>query len=315
MQKYDNEVWIPAHNSDSKPFQEYARFFTNIRDSFVEDPDLSVDELRRMFDHWGDSCKEPGDVDYIEFTADGVKCMWMIPHGCDDDKVIISMHGGAYKNGTMYSHRKLYAHLAKAANCRGLMVDYRRIYDYDWPAPLDDVFTVYQWLLKEGYQGKNIAFTGDSAGGALSVTVPLKIREAGLPMCGASMPISPWGDLEGIGPTYAVNDKDIVNSKALVAGMGQEVVGKNTDIRDPYAAPNYATDLRGLPPMYIQVGGYENFLDDARIIAENARKSGVRVILEIVEEMQHSFQMLAGYAPEADEAIARLAAWLKDIWK
>lgn len=311
QQRLENEVWIPAIDSNSKPFQEYAQFFNRIRDTYVDDPNTPLSETRRMFEHWGDHCQDPRDVDYSEVDADGVKCIWAVPKNCVQDRVIISSHGGAYASGNMYSHRKLYAQIAKAANCRALIVDYRRVPENKWPIPMEDVFTVYKWLLNQGIEGRHIAFTGDSAGGALSISVPLRIRDEKLPMAGASMPISPWGDLEAIGPTYRWNTKDIVNSADLVKGMGADVVGPGGDLHDPYAAPIYATDLTGLPPMYIQVGGYESFVDDARIIAQNARNSGVEVILDIVDEMQHSFQMLAGYAPEADQAIQRLAAWLK----
>jgi hypothetical protein len=41
-------------------------------------------------------------------------------------------------------------------------------------------------------------------------------------------------------------------------------------------------------------------LDDSRKLADLACNSGVDVTLEIVPEMQHVFQFLAGTAPEAD---------------
>ena len=63
--------------------------------------------------------------------------------------------------------------------------------------------------------------------------------------------------------------------------------------------------------MYIQTGADEALLDDSRALAELARKSGVDVTLEVVPEMQHVFQFLAGTAPEADAAIQRLADWVR----
>ena len=63
--------------------------------------------------------------------------------------------------------------------------------------------------------------------------------------------------------------------------------------------------------MYIQTGADEALLDDSRALAELARKSGVDVTLEVVPEMQHVFQFLAGTAPEADAAIRRLADWVR----
>jgi len=43
----------------------------------------------------------------------------------------------------------------------------------------------------------------------------------------------------------------------------------------------------------------------------SSRKPGVDVTLEVVPEMQHVFQFLAGTAPEADAAIRRLADWVR----
>ena len=63
--------------------------------------------------------------------------------------------------------------------------------------------------------------------------------------------------------------------------------------------------------MYIQVGGDETLLDDSRRLAENARDAGVEVRLDIFPEQQHTFQMAAGRAPEADDAISRMAEWVR----
>jgi epsilon-lactone hydrolase len=70
-------------------------------------------------------------------------------------------------------------------------------------------------------------------------------------------------------------------------------------------------DLRGLPPIYIQVAGDETLLDDSRRLADRARAAGVEVRLDVFPEQQHTFQMAAGRAPEADEAIRRLAEWVR----
>ena len=68
------------------------------------------------------------------------------------------------------------------------------------------------------------------------------------------------------------------------------------------AAPLYA-DLKGLPPLLIQVGNHETLLDDSNRIAARARAAGVKVILEVWPEMIHVWQMFASFLPEAQEAI------------
>jgi acetyl esterase/lipase len=85
-----------------------------------------------------------------------------------------------------------------------------------------------------------------------------------------------------------------------------------TDPRDPAAAPLHA-DLSGFGPVYIQVGDQELLLDDSRMLAKHALGAGVDVQLDEFPGQQHSFQMAAGLAPEADDAIGRFASWARPL--
>src|SRR5262252_5127993 len=87
-------------------------------------------------------------------------------------------------------------------------------------------------------------------------------------------------------------------------------LGEGGNRQHPLANLFYV-DLGGFPPIYIQIGADETLLDDSRRLADLARRSGVDATLEIVPEMQHVFQALAGTAPEADDAIRRLADWVR----
>lgn len=170
---------------------------------------------------------------------------------------------------------------------------------------------MYRWLLDEGISSSHIAFTGDSCGGGLAITTQLRARERGLPLPAAAMPFSPWVDMEAIGASYQINrDRDAFFSAQLVRELASTFLGEDGDPSDPLANPLYA-DLTGLGPLYIQVGGDEVLLDDARRLAEHAGQAGVDVQLDVFPDMQHTFQMAAGRAPEADEAIRRMADWVR----
>ena len=54
-----------------------------------------------------------------------------------------------------------------------------------------------------------------------------------------------------------------------------------------------------------------DLLDDATRLAATARAVGVDVTLEVWPEMVHVFQASAGFVPEADEAIAHIAAFCR----
>ena len=59
------------------------------------------------------------------------------------------------------------------------------------------------------------------------------------------------------------------------------------------------------------MGGDETLLDDARLLDERARKADVDSRLDVFPGMLHTFQMAAGRAPEADDAIRAMATWLR----
>ena len=86
---------------------------------------------------------EPGGVDYIETDAGGVPALWAVPKGCAQDRVLLCSHGGGYVTGSMFTHRKVYGHLAKAIGCRALIVDYGLAPENVHPGPVNDMAKAY----------------------------------------------------------------------------------------------------------------------------------------------------------------------------
>jgi monoterpene epsilon-lactone hydrolase len=297
---------VDARSSSVRAFEDFYRGIAALE----ADPSTTLEQLREGFEHWGDVTRDPPGVDYIHADAGGVPALWAVPPGCAPDRVLISSHGGGYAAGSIYSHRKLYAHIAQAIGCRALLVDYRLAPDHPHPAQAQDVFTVYRWLLAEGIAPGHIALTGDSAGGALCFSTLLLARDEGVPMPAAIMPLSPWVEMEALDPTHDVNQRDLIATREVVIASAEVFLGEHGDPRDPLAAPIYA-DLHGFPPIYMQAGGCENFAADSRTLLNHALDAGVEVKLDIYEDMQHVFQLMAGAAPEADDAITRLAEWVR----
>ncbi|CAE6752500.1 Monoterpene epsilon-lactone hydrolase [Paraburkholderia domus] len=288
--------------------QLYASWVTKMH----ENPDMPLEEIRRIFSHWGDVTTEPGGVDYIEVDAGGVPAMWAIPKGARQDCALLCSHGGGYVMGSMFSHRKMFAHIAKAVGCRALIVDYRRAPENPHPGPVNDMVTAYEWLLEtERLNPARIALTGDSAGGALALTTIAAAREKGLPLPAAAMPMSLWAGLDTSGESYDTNAaRDALVSRDTTNALGALFIGPAGDPKHPHANPLYI-DYHGFPPLYVTVGDAEVLLDDSRRIADRARAAGVEVKIGQFPDMQHVFQFLAGTAPEADAAINLMAEWVR----
>jgi|SRR5215472_2125512 len=114
-----------------------------------------------------------------------------------------------------------------------------------------------------------------------------------------------------------VSNETFKTNRTAEAFFYKEVVGAlaslclaGADAKDPLASPLYA-DLSGLPPTCIQVGGDETLLGESLQLEQNARAAGVDVQAEVFPGQQHTFQMAAGYAPESDDAIRKLAGWVR----
>ena len=86
----------------------------------------------------------------------------------------------------------------------------------------------------------------------------------------------------------------------------------DADPRAPLASPIHA-DLRGLPPMLIQVGDEEVLLDDARLFAERARAAGVEAKLEVWDRMIHVWHWYWPMLDEGAQAIATIAAFMRGL--
>jgi len=260
---------------------------------------------------WGDLTAEPRGVDYLETEVGGLAAMWAVPKRASTDRVLLCIHGGGFVSGSIYTHRKMFGHLAKAAGARALLVSYHLLPEGVFPVPVEEVTNAYRWLLDQGISAGRIAFAGDSAGGWLAVTVQMRAREQGLPAPAAALLMSPCVDMETTGESYETNrDSDPFFKREVVRGIIQNFLGEGTDPRDPRANPLYA-GLGGLGPVYIQAGGDETLADDARLLDSRAREAGAEVRLDIFPGMLHTFQMAAGRAPEADDAISKMAGWVR----
>lgn len=296
----------------ASPEAEAAKaVFRQFRDAAQgSDQPPTLEEQRASIAVLAEMATVPEGVAVTEAYAGGCRSYWHDPTGAAMDRVILYLHGGGYVIGSPQIYTRFVGHLARAAGCRVLNVDYRLAPEHPHPAAVEDATAAYRWLLAEGYRPEHIAISGDSAGGGLTLATLLSLDANGLPQPAAAVPLSPWTDLEGTGDSMTANaEADVLVQTDGLREMAAAFVGEG-DPRDPLAAPLYG-DYRGLAPIYIQVGGDETLLDDSTRVAERAQAAGVEVRLDVFPEMQHVFQTSAGSMPEATEAVQRIGEWLR----
>ncbi|MCC6584265.1 MAG: alpha/beta hydrolase, partial [Chitinophagales bacterium] len=183
----------------------------------------------------------------VEYDAvQGIPVAWMKPVGAVH-KVLFYLHGGAYVVGSIETHKNLAGTIAGQANINALVVDYRLAPEHPYPAALEDAVYVYKHLLENGYHPDNIAIGGDSAGGGLTMSVLLYLRDNELQLPNCAVLLCPWLDLTNSSSTYQTNKDVMLKKEDLDSAVQMYTAGKE-DIRHPYVSPLYG-QLRGLPPI------------------------------------------------------------------
>jgi epsilon-lactone hydrolase len=268
-------------------------------------------ELRVVFEKFASGTPLPPDIKCEKVSAGGVEAEWISAPNSSADRAVLYVHGGGYVLGSINTHRDLMGRIARASSARVLGINYRLAPEHPFPAAVDDSVAAYRWMLAQGLKPNRIAVAGDSAGGGLTVATLVAIRDAKLPVPGAGVCLSPWVDMEGLGEsmkTRAAADP-VVQREGLLGMAAAYLGGQNA--RTPLAAPLYA-DLKGLPPLLIQVGDAETLLDDSTRLNDRAKAAGVSAKLEVWPEMIHVWQLFASFLPEGQQAVDGIGSFLKE---
>jgi acetyl esterase/lipase len=212
-----------------------------------------------------------------------------------------------------------------------------------FPAALIDVLAAYVYLVKMGFEEKNITIIGESAGGNLALALVRYLVEhrtdSPLPAPpGALVVLSAWVD---VGESFRKNDDpnssgnrfraydalDLERSILLygakaISGPGSE--GEQDARLNPYISPaspevlgltgNPRTvSFRGFPRTWIDIGGFEVFLDQTRRLRDV-------MIEELGDEMVHynekagaihDYAALESNEPDGTETLIELTEWLE----
>ena len=236
----------------------------------------------------------------------------LTPKGAVSAQVVYYMHGGAYLGGSPRTHRGMLAHLAKAANATVIALDYRLAPEHPYPAALDDAVAGWTELLAQGVKPANLVIGGDSAGGNLALVTAIALRDRGLPLPAGLVLLSPWTGMSSSGVSMGTRaERDRLLTVRGIDRAAREFAN-GLPLTDPRLSPLFAT-REGLPKMLIQVGDDELLLDDSLRLAEAARKAGVDVTVEHKLGLWHVWQVMAGWMPEADQAVAAMGAFVRGL--
>ena len=268
-------------------------------------------ERRQRLDEVGSVWPAATDVKLEPVDLGGVPGEWSSVAGSDASRVLMFFHGGGYCSGSIRSHRRLVTEAGRSAGIRTLAVGYRLAPEHPFPAAIEDASTAWHFLRQQGIAARHIAIGGDSAGGGLALVLNNRLRDADEELPGCVWLVSPWTDLTMSGSTLITKDNvDPIIHKGYLGELADAYVPPGVGRKDPRVSPLYA-DLKGLPPMLVQVGSAETLLADATRFAAAAGAADVSVTLEIWPHMIHAWPMWNAGLKPGRSALAHAGAFMR----
>ena len=302
------------------PSEEYAQIVAAMREMSEAMPaaEMSVEEQREAFEQGAFQLDD--DVTATTVDVDGVPGEWSVTPESDPNRRVLYVHGGGYVMGSIATHRRLCADIARAGGCAVLSLDYRLAPEHPFPAAVEDALVGLEYVWANGPDGAGEADTvfaaGDSSGGGLTLATLLAARDRGLRQASGGIGLSPWTDLAATPEelaSFGLDDPTTPDNRAAITASQDwaAAYAGGADRKDTLLSPVFA-DYSGIPPLLLQVGSVEMICRDTTRVAERARAAGVDVTEEVWEDMFHMWQIFAPILPEGREAVKRIGEWIRE---
>lgn len=230
--------------------------------------------------------------------------------------LVVYLHGGGWYLGSIDTFDRLGRGLADQSGWAVAMVDYAKAPERPYPAAVEDAWAALRWAA-DGAAAELAAMgtplatdwplvvAGDSAGGNLATVSARRAREAGVRVDGQVL-VYPVTDSDLDRPAYAV-DAEARRGLAVIWDMYCPAERRG----EPDAAPLRAASLAGLPPALVVTAEHDLLNSEVDEYAERLRGDGVPVEHHRIPRLAHGCLSYWGVEPEADAALAAIAAWLR----
>jgi len=278
-----------------------------MRRTLKKSESLGLNDIRQSMDINSRRFKNAVGVQIKPTVAGASPAEWLIPEGEHANAAVLYLHGGAYVSGSLESHRSLASNIAKSSNVRVLLVEYRLAPEHPYPAAIDDATKAFEWIqAKYSIPADRIIIMGDSAGGGLTLATAMRLRDTSKPLPCSLICLSPWTDLSLSGESIItkINKDPFFSNTDFVAQAALDYAG-SMSLESAEISPLFGS-LKGLPPIFIQVGSDEILLSDSLSLANLARDSGVDIQIKVWQDMWHVWQCFGNWMPESRDAISEL---------
>ncbi|MCX7561898.1 alpha/beta hydrolase [Sulfitobacter sp. F26204] len=226
----------------------------------------------------------------------------------NSDALILYFHGGGYALGCVETYDNQSRWMAEKTGQRVVSVNYRRVPEHVFPAPVEDALAAFDMIVSSGLATpERIVLSGDSAGGCLClVTALYAANKQEVPARVVSL--------------YPATDMTVPNREAPLSGSMKEFAkGLYLDASEMlWYCENYlpdestrsdwrasvinAPDLGGLPPTWIISARVDVLYDQQCVFVSRLEAAGVDTVHQVHSGVVHNFMEHVRFSPSARKA-------------
>ena len=222
--------------------------------------------------------------------------------------LLVYVSGGGFCFPGGDANRALLDRVSEAIDARGAMLQHRLAPEHPYPAAHDDVAGALRHIL--GEETGPVFVMCDSSAGALVLCACAQMKREGLRLPDKLVCLSVLTDLAMTGRSNVSNaDADpMFGPQAVMHKIFHYLQGANP--AQASVSP-FWDEAIVLPDTLFIAGSTEVILDDTLRYAKKTERAGTNAKISVFEEAPHVFPLLEGI-PEADEALAEIAAFLRN---
>ena len=229
---------------------------------------------------------------------------------------ILYLHGGGFVIGDLDTHDAPCSLLAHESGCIVASLAYRLAPEHPFPPPAVAAPPGFPCLAATSTPPAPTPPPPPSPAATPGATPPpspaqVATREAWTVRPAFQLLLYPATDMRREHASHREFAVGYFLSAATITWFLGHYLRSDADIVDPRASPLLAPDLRGLPPAYVAVAGFDPLRDEGRAYAERMRAAGVTVQLECHDDLVHGFVSLGDGIAAASSALGSAARALR----
>lgn len=283
-------------------------FFTSAYKKSDTTSPQSLANIRKRLNEDAEKKHKSSKIIFAKKNIAGVPVEITQPKNKTSENIIFYIHGGAFMIGIVSYNRRYAEMIAAESGCTVYAADYSLSPENKYPVALDECEKVYL-KIREDNPNSKIAFTGDSAGGGLSVSLALRLKQKNLPMPSSLVVHSPVMDMSGkLDRSINENDDKIIRYSRF--GLVKEIYAGKNDTKNYEISPVYG-DYRNFPPTFITCYEKETMYADSIELDRLIENEGGLVKTIQMGGAFHAFAVMGNLASETETLMKEYIDFMK----